>query len=514
MPKWVRRIRVRRVSSQATSATSFRTRSARNVMSSRLPRGVATTYNVPGTGTPHPALSPKGRGNGLGGLLFLLGDEDRAILVEDDFAGDDALLQARQRGQLVHHLEHDLLEHRAQAPRPGAALHRLAGHRGHRVVGELEPHLLELEVLLVLLDDRVLRLAEDADQGRLVQVVQGGDHRQAAHELGDEAVLELVLGLDQGQQLADPAVLAALDLGPEADAGPAHAALHDLVDAHKGAPADEQHVGGVHLDELLVGVLAPALGRHVGHRALEDLEQGLLHALAGDVAGDRRVLRLPRDLVDLVDVDDAPLGALHVIVRRLQQTQNNILDVLAHVAGLGQCRRVGDGEGHVEHLGEGLGEEGLAGAGGPDEEDVGLLQLHLPRFGAGLDALVVVVDRDREDLLGPLLAHHVLVEHVLDLGRLGEAPQLPALLLLPLLRDDVVAELDALVADVDGGARDQLADVVLALAAERALQRAVAFARATRHPGLPYFWTCAASAACSLTARVVGLEEMTSSTIL
>src|SRR5262249_23465154 len=89
------------------------------------------------------------------------------------------------------------------------------------------------------------------------------------------------------------------------------------------------------------------------------------------------------------------------------------------------------------------------------------------------------------------------------------------LLLLPLLRDDVVAELDALVTDVDGGSRDQLANVVLALAAERALQGAVAFT-GPRHPSVDsYFWTCAAeSAACSLTARVVGLEEITSSTIL
>src|SRR5262245_532256 len=88
---------------------------------------------------------------------------------------------------------------------------------------------------------------------------------------------------------------------------------------------------------------------------------------------------------------------------------------------------------------------------------------------------------DREDLLGPLLPDDILVERGLDLGGLGQAADLPRLLLFPLLGDDVVAELDALVADVDGGTGDQLADVVLALAAERALQRAVALAR-PRHP--------------------------------
>ena len=73
-----------------------------------------------------------------------------------------------------------------------------------------------------------------------------------------------------------------------------------------------------------------------------------------------------------------------------------------------------------------------------------------------------------EDLLGPVLPDHVLVEHGLDLGRLGEAADLLTLLLLPLLRDDVVAQLDALVADVDGGAGDQLAHLPLRLPAERA----------------------------------------------
>ena len=88
----------------------------------------------------------------------------------------------------------------------------------------------------------------------------------------------------------------------------------DLVEAGEGAAADEQDVAGVDLQELLLRMLAPALRRHRGDRALDQLEQRLLHALAGHVAGDRRVVRLARDLVDLVDVDDARLGLLDVVV--------------------------------------------------------------------------------------------------------------------------------------------------------------------------------------------------------
>jgi hypothetical protein len=47
---------------------------------------------------------------------------------------------------------------------------------------------------------------------------------------------------------------------------------------------------------------------------------------------------------------------------------------------------------------------------------------------------------------------------------------LAALVALALLRDDVVAELDALVADVDRRPGDELAHLSLTLSAERALE--------------------------------------------
>ena len=128
-------------------------------------------------------------------------------------------------------------------------------------------------------------------------------------------------------------------------------------------------------EELLVRVLAPALRRHARHRALEDLEQRLLHALARDVARDGRVVGLARDLVDLVDVDDAGLGALDVEVGGLDQLEQDVLDVLADVAGLGERRRVGDGERHVEDAGQRLRQQRLAAARGAEQQDVALLEL-------------------------------------------------------------------------------------------------------------------------------------------
>ena len=143
------------------------------------------------------------------------------------------------------------------------------------------------------------------------------------------------------------------------------------------AAADEEDVRRVDREELLVRVLAAALRRHRRHRALEDLQQRLLHALAGDVARDRRVVRLARDLVDLVDVDDPGLGLLDVEVGGLDQLQEDVLDVLADVAGLGQRGRVGDRERDVEDPRERLRQQRLPAAGRAEQEDVRLLQLDL-----------------------------------------------------------------------------------------------------------------------------------------
>jgi hypothetical protein len=92
------------------------------------------------------------------------------------------------------------------------------------------------------------------------------------------------------------------------------------------------------------------------------------------------------------------------------------------------------------------------------------------RASAGVDALVVVVDRHRQRLLGLLLPDHVLVERRLDLLRRRDLRDRLRDLALLVLGEDLVAEGDALVADVDRRAGDELPDRVLGLSAERAAQ--------------------------------------------
>ena len=132
-----------------------------------------------------------------------------------------------------------------------------------------------------------------------------------------------------------------------------------------------------------------------------------------------------------------------------------------------------------------LGKVGLPAPGRPYQQDVGLGELDRLLLGCarptrlpGLHPLVVVVDRDRQRLLGGLLADDVLLEELVDLPWLQQISQAGVRALAELFLDDLVAQVDALVADVDTGASDELLDLFLALPAERALEQVTTVADA------------------------------------
>src|SRR5690606_25222585 len=400
--------------------------------------------------------------------LVRLVDDVGLRLAGDHGVVDDDLRRIRHRRQVVHRIEEHALEDRAKTASAGLALHRLLRDRAKRILAELELDALHLEELLILLRQRVLRLGENLHERVLVELLERCDDRQTADELRNEPVLDQVLRLDVLQHLADVAarLLMALDLGDEPDPALLRAVQDHLLEARERTAADEQNVRRIDLQELLLRMLAPALRRDRRNRALDQLEQRLLHAFARDIARDRRVIALARDLVDLVDVDDARLRLLDVVLALLQQLLNDVLDVLADVARFGQRRRVRDRERHVQKPRERLREQRLAAARGTDQQDVALRELDLllvlvslPR----LEPLVVVVHRNGENLLRRLLADDVLIENGLDLVRLRELVPPALCLLVELLTNDVVTELYALVADEHGRPSDELAHFMLAL---------------------------------------------------
>ena len=88
----------------------------------------------------------------------------------------------------------------------------------------------------------------------------------------------------------------------------------------------------------------------------------------------------------------------------------------------------------------------------------------------------MVVNGDRKNLFRRFLADHVLIEDLADLVRRRQLVPIGArgLAARTFLANDVVAKLDALVADEHRGTGDQFAHLVLALAAERAVKELVA----------------------------------------
>ena len=248
-----------------------------------------------------------------------------------------------------------------------------------------------------------------------------------------------------------------------------------LFQPHERAAADEQDVGGVHRREFLVRMLAAALRRNVGDRAFQDLQQRLLHALARNIAGDRGVLVLAADLVDFVDVDDALLALLHVAIGGLQQLEDDVLHILAHVPGFGQGGGVHDRERHVQDLGQSLRHQGLAGAGGTDQQDVGLLQFDLAvAHPVHVDPLAVVVHRHRQLLLGGFLPDYVLIQKLLYFQGFRDLVGSSGRSLDLVVFENRVADRNAFVADVGtrivAGGGDELSDYVLTLMTKRTSQ--------------------------------------------
>jgi hypothetical protein len=86
----------------------------------------------------------------------------------------------------------------------------------------------------------------------------------------------------------------------------------------------------------------------------------------------------------------------------------------------------------------------------------------------------VVVDRYRQDLFGAFLPHDILVEDRFDFGRLGNGGAAwTGLILFDFFVDDVVAQSDAFIADVDRRPCDEFLDFFLRFSAKRTAQIAI-----------------------------------------
>ena len=148
------------------------------------------------------------------------------------------------RGNLVHDTGHDVFQDGPQAAGADLPFHGLFGHGLQRLLLKVQLHMIVFQELGVLLAQGVLGLRENLDQVLFLEALQAGNHRQTAHQFGDDAEFQQVMGLHLPEQLAHIPVLLALDLAAEADGAAVGTAADDLVQTVEGAAADKEDENG------------------------------------------------------------------------------------------------------------------------------------------------------------------------------------------------------------------------------------------------------------------------------
>ena len=153
---------------------------------------------------------------------------------------------------------------------------------------------------------------------------------------------------------------------------------------------------------------------------------------------------------------------LDVVVGGSDQCQQDALDILADVPGFSQPGGIRDRQRNVQDPGQRLGKQRLAAAAWARAAGCSTSAARC-RARRTAFTLVMVVDGDRKRPLRSLLPDDVLAQDRVYLARLGSIVHAEARPDRSIPIEDLVAELDALVADVNPGAGDQPSRPVAAI---------------------------------------------------
>ena len=172
-------------------------------------------------------------------------------------------------------MEQHLFKNRSQSACTSAAQQREIGNVIEGVLIEFQFHTVDLEQPLVLLDEGVLRFGQHLHQGLAIQLRNRREDGKSTDEFRDHAELQQVLGHHMGKRIGDVGLILTLAVHKvvgEAEILLAQALLDDRIKAGEGSTHDEQHIGGVDLDEFLMRMLAASLRWNRRSSALEDLQ--------------------------------------------------------------------------------------------------------------------------------------------------------------------------------------------------------------------------------------------------
>ena len=165
-------------------------------------------------------------------------------------------------GDVEHDVHEGLLNNGPQSACTGPSCNSLVGDRPQGSLGKGQFHPVQLEEFLKLAGQSIARLGQNANQGFAVERVHGRNHWQTSDELWNKPKLVKVLWAHQAEGFGPLNDLARTRIIVESQRTSTDPLGDDVFQTGEGAPHDEQDVGGIDLDEVLLRMFASTLGRH------------------------------------------------------------------------------------------------------------------------------------------------------------------------------------------------------------------------------------------------------------
>ena len=190
-----------------------------------------------------------------------------------------------------------------------------------------------------------------------------------------------------------------------------------FIQTGKRTTTDEQDLGRINLQELLLRMFTATLRWNGCNRTFDQLQQRLLHALTRYVTGDGRVVRFTGDLVDLIDVNNPALRFLYIVIAFLQQFLDDVFYVLTHITGFGQGGGIGHCERNIQQTRQRFSQQRFTGAGWADQQNITFTQFYAIAGITVTQAFVVVVYRHGEHFFRLLLTDDIVVKMMTNFMR-------------------------------------------------------------------------------------------------
>src|SRR5690348_15938705 len=123
------------------------------------------------------------------------------------------------------------------------------------MIREAKADVFEFEETLVLLQQRILGLGENANQRWFVEIIHDARDREAPDKFGNQAVANQIARLNLFEQLGVALLRSRRrGIGVEAERAAAGALFDDFFEADERATAEEQNVGGIDGRKFLMRV--------------------------------------------------------------------------------------------------------------------------------------------------------------------------------------------------------------------------------------------------------------------